>query len=271
MLIRTKKHSHNSFSTNGNLQINKKSISLYETVLLIHYYMDTFISGISGKTFSESEKVKGSNIRESVYNLIIKEHPDFTREQCISTHELNIYKEKYIEFFVKKQLGELSEIEKKVVDSMKKKSTITDKLDDEEPQLSFGQKVADKVATFGGSWTFIISFITFLTLWIIINIFWITSKPFDPYPFILLNLILSTIAAIQAPVIMMSQNRQEEKDRDRAKKDYMINLKSELEIRMLHEKIDQIINAQQQEIANTQKIQAEILDKINQQENKHNG
>ena len=127
---------------------------------------------------------------------------------------------------------------------------------------SFGQKIADKVADFGGSWTFIISFLLFIVIWISSNVYILVNKGFDPYPFILLNLILSCIAALQAPVIMMSQNRQEEKDRTRAKKDYMINLKSELEIRMIHDKIDHLIMHQQQELIEIQKVQIEMMNDI---------
>lgn len=105
-------------------------------------------------------------------------------------------------------------------------------------QITFGQKISDMVAGFGGSWLFIIGFVFFIFGWILFNIFWLNKKPFDPYPFILLNLILSTLAAFQAPIIMMSQNRQEEKDRRRARSDYMINLKAEMEIRNLHDKLD---------------------------------
>lgn len=140
---------------------------------------------------------------------------------------------------------------------------MTDKIDGEEGQiLTVGQRVADKVATFGGSWTFIISFGVFILIWITANVVWLANKSFDPYPFILLNLILSCLAALQAPVIMMSQNRQEEKDRERAKKDYMINLKSELEIRTLHEKIDHFIMDQQQELLELQKVQIEMMTNI---------
>jgi uncharacterized membrane protein len=108
-------------------------------------------------------------------------------------------------------------------------------------KLTFGQKTADKVASFGGSWTFIISFFVFIIIWISANVFLLFNKGFDPYPFILLNLILSCLASLQAPIIMMSQNRQEEKDRERAKKDYEINLKAEMEIKMLNQKIDKLI------------------------------
>jgi uncharacterized membrane protein len=128
--------------------------------------------------------------------------------------------------------------------------------------MTYGQRIADKVASFGGSWTFIISFCVFLLVWICMNIYWLANKGFDPYPFILLNLILSSLAAIQAPVIMMSQNRQEDKDRERGKKDYMINLKSELEVRMLHEKIDHLIINQQQEVLEIHKVQIDLMNDI---------
>lgn len=117
--------------------------------------------------------------------------------------------------------------------------------EDETDNRTFGQKVADKVAAFGGSWTFIISFFVFILLWIGVNVYFLTNTGFDPYPFILLNLILSCLASLQAPIIMMSQNRQEEKDRERAKKDYEINLKAENEIQLLQEKLDKLIELQE--------------------------
>ncbi|MFD2522780.1 DUF1003 domain-containing protein [Emticicia soli] len=116
-----------------------------------------------------------------------------------------------------------------------------DLLEEDNIPTNFGDRMADKIASFGGSWTFILSFMSFLFIWISFNIYWLNNKGFDPYPFILLNLILSCIAALQAPVIMMSQNRQEEKDRERAKEDLKINQKAEEEIRSLHEKLDLLI------------------------------
>ncbi|MFZ5974170.1 MAG: DUF1003 domain-containing protein [Bacillota bacterium] len=115
----------------------------------------------------------------------------------------------------------------------------------QESRLSFGDRMADKLAAFAGSWKFIIGFTCVLALWIIVNVY-LMSKPYDPYPFILLNLVLSCIAAIQAPVIMMSQNRQEEKDRLRAKNDYKVNLKAEVIVEDLHEKIEKLFENQQQ-------------------------
>jgi uncharacterized membrane protein len=120
-----------------------------------------------------------------------------------------------------------------------------DALSEHDNNLTFGQKAADGLARFAGSWTFIIIFFAILLLWIVMNVI-IISKPFDPYPFILLNLILSCLASIQAPVIMMSQNRQEQKDRLRAKNDYKVNLKAEIIIEDIHQKMDALIDKQQE-------------------------
>lgn len=222
--------------------------------------MDTFRSDLSNKEFPVSDKISAKTIRHSVLNLIQKDNPQFSHESSLSRSELNVYREKYITEYLIKEIGELSDLEKSVLASLSNNTTLTDKIEgDDQQNLTTGQKVADKVASFGGSWTFIISFGVFIFIWITINVFWLVNKSFDPYPFILLNLILSCLAALQAPVIMMSQNRQEEKDRQRAKNDYMINLKSELEIRTLHEKIDHFIIDQQQELLEIQKVQVEMM------------
>ena len=234
--------------------------------------MKTFRSDISNKVFPISEKVSAKTIRHSILDLIQRENPQFTHESYLSLSELNKYREKAISDYLVKEIGELTELEKTVLTSLNNNNTLTDKIDGEKKQiLTTGQRIADKVASFGGSWTFIISFGVFIFIWISINIFWLVNKGFDPYPFILLNLILSCLAALQAPVIMMSQNRQEEKDRDRAKKDYMINLKSELEIRTLHEKIDHFSMDQQQELLELQKKQIEIMNDILKQIENKNG
>lgn len=225
--------------------------------------MKTFKSDISGKDFPVFEKVSARTIRHSILDLIKTDHPNFTHDSCLSLTELNEYRGKAVVNYLKKEVGELSDLEKKVLHSVTSNQTLTDKLDENNKEDStFGQRVADKVASFGGSWTFILSFCGFLVLWIAINVFWLVNKGFDPYPFILLNLILSCLAAFQAPVIMMSQNRQEEKDRERAKNDYMVNLKSKLEIRTLHEKIDHFIMDQHQELVELQKIQIDMMKDI---------
>ncbi len=222
----------------------------------------TFKSAISGLSFSESERIWGKSIHDPILGLIKNEFPDFNDEDCIAVNELNVYRQKYISNYLSTEIGALSAMEKSVISSLKDDKSIVSSVEDEEETRNLGQRVADKVADFGGSWTFIISFLFFITVWIGSNVFIFLNKGFDPYPFILLNLILSCVAALQAPVIMMSQNRQEEKDRNRAKKDYMINLKSELEIRMIHDKIDHLIMHQQQELIEIQKVQIEMMNDI---------
>ncbi|MBB4803260.1 putative membrane protein [Flavobacterium nitrogenifigens] len=222
----------------------------------------TFKSAISGLPFSESEKICGKSIHDPILGLIKKEFPDFNDDDCIAVNELNLYRQKYISNYLSTEIGALSAMEKSVISSLKDDKSIVSSVEDEEEPRNLGQRVADKVADFGGSWTFIISFVVFITIWISSNVYIFLNKGFDPYPFILLNLILSCVAALQAPVIMMSQNRQEEKDRNRAKKDYMINLKSELEIRMIHDKIDHLIMHQQQELIEIQKVQIEMMNDI---------
>ena len=128
--------------------------------------------------------------------------------------------------------------------------------------LTRGQHVSDKVARFGGSWFFIISFFVVLTIWIIFNVTAPKGADFDPYPFILMNLILSCIAALQAPIIMMSQNRQEEKDRKRSENDYLINLKAELEIRSLNQKLDLLLQEQIKVLFESQVKQMQLLNRI---------
>ncbi|MFN8274932.1 MAG: DUF1003 domain-containing protein [Flavobacteriaceae bacterium] len=233
---------------------------------------NTFISAISGSEFPLSERVLCQFVSLSILDLIKQDYPQITDDDAISLSELNLYREKYIANYLSRGLGELSQLESNVMNSLNENKLIVNQIDDAPTQLTFGQRVADRVADFGGSWTFIISFCFFILVWICLNVYWFANKGFDPYPFILLNLILSCIAALQAPVIMMSQNRQEEKDRERARNDYMINLKSELEIRMLHEKLDHLMLHQQQELIEIQKVQIEmmndILSKI-QDEHKH--
>lgn len=222
----------------------------------------TFKSAISNIEFPEKQRIYGKSIHDPILSLIIKDYPSFSDADCIAFEELNDYRQKYISNYLSTEIGMLSDLEKNVITSLKEDKSIVSIVEDEVETRNFGQKIADKVADFGGSWTFIISFMLFIGIWIISNVYILMNKGFDPYPFILLNLILSCIAALQAPVIMMSQNRQEEKDRNRAKKDYMINLKSELEIRMIHDKIDHLIMHQQQELIEIQKVQIEMMNDI---------
>lgn len=158
----------------------------------------------------------------------------------------------------------LKKLHEIVLKSIEEEQLVSKKLESEE-NLTIGQRLADKVADFGGSWKFILIFVTIILIWVGINVYFLREKGFDPYPFILLNLLLSCLAAFQAPVIMMSQNRQEEKDRRRAEEDYLVNLKAEIEIKTLHEKIDLLITEQMETLLEIQKLQIDRIDQLEKQ------
>ncbi len=232
--------------------------------------MQTFTSDISGKQYPVAEKVSGKTVRNGVLKEVLKDHPAFNVQSSLSASELNHYRQLYIRNLLSKEVGALTELEQTVLDNINQNHLIADEASEIKNPVTRGQRWADGIASFGGSWKFIGIFCLLLVIWMLINAIAFHNKGFDPYPFILLNLLLSCIAALQAPVIMMSQNRQEEKDRERARNDYMVNLKSELEIRMLHEKIDHLIVSQQESIVEIQKIQMdmmkELMDKINKKD-----
>jgi len=221
------------------------------------------ISHISKKEIPKGEEVKGFDIREGIYNLIKSEFSDFNRGDFITIDELNQYRRHYLTSLIIQEKGEVAMIDRNVMDAIKNNSILSENIQDEiEAELTFGQKLADRVAAFGGSWTFIVAFFTFILLWMSVNIWFLTIQPFDPFPFILLNLILSCLAAIQAPIIMMSQNRQEQKDRQRAEHDYKINLKAELEIKLLSEKIDHLLVHQNKNLLEIQEVQTDYLEDL---------
>lgn len=226
--------------------------------------MQTFKSDLSEKEFPIKEMVYATAVRPTIMTLIKADHPAFDESKgLLSLSELSFYREKYIADYLKSEIADLSDLEHTVVKSLQDNSLLSDRADLEgDTNITTGQRLADNVARFGGSWRFIILFGLFLAIWIMINALLLSNKGFDPYPFILLNLMLSCLAAIQAPLIMMSQNRQEEKDRQRAKKDYMINLKSEMEIRLLHEKLDHLLMHQQQKLLEIQQFQIEMMNDI---------
>jgi uncharacterized membrane protein len=221
------------------------------------------ISHLSNKKIPKGEEVKGFDIREGIFNLIRNDFPQFDKEDYISVAELNKYRRHYLTYLVREERGELAQLDKDVIEAINNNEILSGNILDElDSELTFGERIADKVASFGGSWAFIISFFLFVFIWMSINIWAFAHGPFDPYPFILLNLILSCLAAIQAPVIIMSQNRQEQKDRQRAEHDYKINLKSELEIKLLSEKIDYLMVNQSKKLLEIQEIQTDYLDDL---------
>ncbi|MBI1221345.1 MAG: DUF1003 domain-containing protein [Bacteroidetes bacterium] len=220
-------------------------------------------SFISGKEFPLDDLSSFASIRKPLLHLILKDHPDFGPGKYITNAELNHYRSQYLESMLRSEHKELNHLEKVVLQSIEEKKILSENLEPEmSSNLTYGAKLADKIATFGGSWTFITFFFSFLLIWMFINIWTLQAKAFDPYPFILLNLILSCLAAIQAPIIMMSQNRQEEKDRIRNEHDYMVNLKAELEIRLLHEKIDHLMVHQNKRLLEVQELQLDYLNQI---------
>ncbi len=218
--------------------------------------------------FSDQElplenNVSGASITPAILGLIKKDHPEFTIDKFISREELGVYRKKYLELLIKKEHKDLSKLDKEVRKAVVDNELLSENIEPKiEGKLTIGQKLADKIASFGGSWTFISIFFAFLLIWMGINIWLFAAKPFDPYPFILLNLILSCLAAIQAPIIMMSQNRKEQKDRSRSEHDYQVNLKAELEIRLLHEKIDHLMIHQNQRLFEIQRLQLDYLEDL---------
>lgn len=164
-----------------------------------------------------------------------------------------------------KTRDDAGESEQRVVERLKERALISRNPDQEyDEALTLGQRLADRIATFGGSWTFILLFLAMLMSWIVLNTIVLAQvrSPFDPYPYVFLNLILSMVAALQAPVILMSQNRSAAKDRAAAQHDYEVNLKSELEILGLHHKVDTLREQQWVELVAMQQVQIELLKKL---------
>jgi len=221
------------------------------------------ISALSKLTITPGEEIRARDIRKGIFDLIQQDYPMFNEEDSITLGELNRYRRLYLTALIMQEKGELAHLDQDVMNAIQNNAILSENIQEEiETQLTIGQKIADKVAAFGGSWTFIITFFTFLIIWMAINIWIFTAHPFDPYPFILLNLILSCLAAIQAPIIMMSQNRQEQKDRQRGEHDYKINLKAELEIKLLSEKIDHLLVNQNKKLLEIQEVQVDYLEDL---------
>ncbi len=218
---------------------------------------------VCGKTYDCSDLIPGESIREGLTREIRKDYPQWSDDSYICQSDLARYRARYVHSLLVSEKGEVTSIEQEVLSSIRDHELLSKNVDAEfDQKWSLGERLADKIATFGGSWSFIMIFGGFLALWIILNTVVIIVRPPDPYPFILLNLVLSCLAAIQAPIIMMSQNRQEAKDRLRSQHDYQVNLKAELEIRHLHDKIDHLLSHQWERLAQIQEIQLDLLTEI---------
>jgi uncharacterized membrane protein len=229
---------------------------------------DGSVCGICGKTKPAEELFPASFLRPKLDALIRVQKPSWSEEDHICSGCLNRVRTEYVREQMEKDRGELSALEQEVVKSIHDDLIVADDLNREfEENLSFGDRLADRVAEFGGSWKFIILFFVVMAVWILANSIYFLWHPWDPYPYILFNLILSMLAAIQAPIIMMSQNRQETRDRMRAENDYQVNLKAEIEIRGLSEKMDQLVHNQWSRLLEIQQIQMEMLEDLAQKTN----
>lgn len=222
-----------------------------------------FTCPICEKQKPSSEGRPAEFVSGPVGDLIRKEHPDWGLDHVICHDCLYRFRNQYLTQALQAQRGELTAVEKEVLSSLSEHEVLARNVDPEfEEAMSFGQRLADRVASFGGSWSFIIIFAAVLGGWIILNSATLIWHPYDPYPYILLNLVLSCLAAVQAPIIMMSQNRQEAKDRARAEHDYQVNLKAEIEIRQLHAKLDQLLYHSWERLLEIQQVQIDLMEEL---------
>lgn len=215
---------------------------------------------IDGTLHPAHQLVPLGSLRPALRALIRTDHPALADSDLIANATANHYRSLYIEQLLRRERGAFTELDAEIVQSIANQETLAGNIEDDfAGNRTLGDRAADALASFGGSWAFLLTFAAFLGAWML----WNESRgpgAFDPFPFILLNLILSTIAAVQAPIIMMSQRRQESRDRMRARSDYQVNLKAELEIRLLHEKIDHLIAREWQRLEEARAVQLEILD-----------
>jgi uncharacterized membrane protein len=205
----------------------------------------------------------GVVVRPAVAELIHGDVSSWTAASWICADDLARYRHQYVESLLASEKGEIDELQREVLRSLREQDVLSRNPEAEfRAELSGGERLADRIAAFGGSWTFIGIFVGVLLLWMAFNSFVLVTRAFDPFPFILLNLVLSCIAALQAPVIMMSQRRQESRDRIRAVRDYQVNLKAELEIQHLHQKLDHLLSRQWERLVEIQEIQMELIQEI---------
>jgi uncharacterized membrane protein len=202
-------------------------------------------------------------IRPSLLEFVKKKVPDIDGKGFICFQDLGEFRKDYVKEVLEEEIGELSALDQEVIQSLEQHEILSADIGKQfERKLTFGERLSDQIAEFGGSWKFLITFGAVLLLWIVVNGVVLVTHAFDPYPFILLNLVLSCLAAVQAPIIMMSQNRAEARDRLRAENDYKVNLKAELEIRHLHEKLDHLLRRQYNRLFEIQQIQIELLHEL---------
>lgn len=202
-------------------------------------------------------------VRPAIAQLVQRDTGHWDENGWICLDDLQRFQQQYVQSLLMDEQGELSTLDKEVVKGLQEHEILARNPEEQiDAQTTPGERLADRIAAFGGSWRFILVFAVILFGWMALNSWILISKPFDPYPYILLNLVLSTLAAIQAPLIMMSQNRQESRDRARAQHDYQVNLKAELEIRQLHQKIDHMLSHQWERLVEIQEVQMELINEV---------
>jgi uncharacterized membrane protein len=215
---------------------------------------------VCGNSFDAHQVTPANLVRETIVALIAARTGAWDPVGFLCRNCLNRFRADYVRSEMEKDRGELSDLEEEVMRSLHDGALVSDNLNEQfDRSLALGARVADKVAEFGGSWHFIIAFFVVMALWITANSAYLLFRPFDPYPYILLNLGLSLLAAVQAPIILMSQNRQEARDRMRAENDYRVNLKAELEVRTVGEKLDLLIHHQWAHLMEIQQVQIEMM------------
>lgn len=218
---------------------------------------------VCNKTFPEREVASGATVRDAITELIVRDHPEWSADAYICHGDLSRYSSNYVQSLVESERGELSSLEKEVIESLRQQELLSFDVDlESEKRWTTGERLSDILANIAGSWRFVGTFTGFLCGWILFNSMTVFKPPIDPFPFILLNLLLSCLAALQAPIIMMSQGRQEARDRLRSQHDYQVNLKAELEIRHLNEKLDHLLSRQWERLVQIQEIQIQMLGEL---------
>lgn len=218
---------------------------------------------VCGKLTPRHDMTPGDLVRPALHEMIRRDCPGWDNQSWICHADLHRYTARLIENMLTDERGELGRLDLEVLASLRENELTVKNINEQlAGQNTMGERLADQMAEFGGSWHFVLLFLGLLCVWVIVNSLAVFWRPIDPYPFIFLNLMLSCIAALQAPIIMMSQNRQEKRDRVRADQDYKVNLKAELEVRLLTAKIDQLRNHQWQRLLEIQKIQTDLMQEI---------
>ena len=224
---------------------------------------ETFPCQICGEQKRQDEVVPAALVRASVADIIVKEHPSWSPAGYICHADLGRFRTAYVRDVLKKECEECASLKETENNGMKEEDHLPkNDYTEYEKELTFGEHLSDKIAGFAGSWSFIAVFAGLIFLWVALNSYMLLFRPFDPYPFILLNLVLSVLTAVQAPVIIMSQNRQEIRDRMHADRDYQVSVHTELEIHRLHKKIDHLMTNQGMRLLEIQNIQMELMEEL---------